>query len=124
MIGLKKKCDSFHVELCIAATLKLRAAPDRRESQCQGPMPEALMAQLQVLRLQRISTASRGVARSNTRRLLVYPALFVAGKFIFPDPRATLIEWGQYHLSWVEVLMVGAAMMAMAEQLKGLTSWS
>ena len=44
--------------------------------------------------------------------------LFVAGKFIFPDPRATLIEWGQYHLSWVEVLMVAAAMVAMAEQLK------
>src|SRR5262249_19540290 len=45
-------------------------------------------------------------------------ALFIAGKFIFPDPRATLIEWGQYHLSWVEILMVGAAMMAMAEQLR------
>jgi hypothetical protein len=45
-------------------------------------------------------------------------ALFVAGKFIFPDPRATLVEWGQYHVSWVEVLMVGAAMMAMAEQLR------
>ena len=45
-------------------------------------------------------------------------ALFIAGKFIFPDPRATLIEWGQYHLSWVEVLMVAAAMMAMAEQLR------
>ena len=45
-------------------------------------------------------------------------ALFIVGKFIFPDPRATLIEWGQYHLSWVEVLMVAAAMMAMAEQLK------
>jgi hypothetical protein len=41
-----------------------------------------------------------------------------AGKFIFPDPRATLVEWGQYHLSWVEVLMVAAAMMAMVEQLK------
>jgi hypothetical protein len=45
-------------------------------------------------------------------------ALFIAGKFIFPDPRATLVEWGQYHISWVEVLMVAAAMMAMAEQLK------
>ena len=45
-------------------------------------------------------------------------ALFIVGKFIFPDPRATLVEWGQYHLSWVEVLMVAAAMMAMAEQLK------
>jgi hypothetical protein len=45
-------------------------------------------------------------------------ALFIVGKFIFPDPRVTLVEWGQYHLSWVEVLMVAAAMMAMAEQLK------
>jgi hypothetical protein len=45
-------------------------------------------------------------------------ALFVAGKFIFPDPRATLVQWGEYHLSWVEILMVGAAMMAMAEQLR------
>jgi hypothetical protein len=45
-------------------------------------------------------------------------ALFVVGKFIFADPRATLVQWGEYHLSWVEVLMVGAAMMAMAEQLR------
>jgi hypothetical protein len=45
-------------------------------------------------------------------------ALFVAGRFIFADPRAILIQWGEYHLSWVEVLMVGAAMMAMAEQLR------
>jgi hypothetical protein len=44
--------------------------------------------------------------------------LFIAGRFIFADPRATLFQWGKYHLSWVEVLMVGAAMMAMAEQLK------
>jgi hypothetical protein len=44
--------------------------------------------------------------------------LFVAGRFIFPDPRAVLIQWGEYHLSWVEVLMVAAAMMAMAEQLR------
>ena len=45
-------------------------------------------------------------------------ALFVAGKFIFADPRAILVQWGEYHLSWVEVLLVGAAMMAMAEQLR------
>jgi hypothetical protein len=45
-------------------------------------------------------------------------ALFVAGKFIFADPRATLVQWGEYHLSWVEVLLVVAAMMAMAEQLR------
>src|SRR5215831_7337476 len=44
--------------------------------------------------------------------------LFVAGKFIFADPRAILVQWGEYHLSWVEVLLVGAAMMAMAEQLR------
>jgi hypothetical protein len=44
--------------------------------------------------------------------------LYVAGKFIFSDPRATLIQWGEYQLSWVEVLMVGAAMMAIAEQLR------
>jgi hypothetical protein len=45
-------------------------------------------------------------------------ALFIAGRFIFADPRAVLIQWGEYHLSWVEVLMVGAAMMAMVEQLR------
>jgi hypothetical protein len=45
-------------------------------------------------------------------------ALFVAGKFIFADPRVTLVQWGEYHLSWVEVLLVVAAMMAMAEQLR------
>jgi hypothetical protein len=44
--------------------------------------------------------------------------LYVVGKLMFPDPRATLLQWGEYHLSWVEVLMVGAAMMAMAEQLR------
>jgi hypothetical protein len=44
--------------------------------------------------------------------------LFIAGKLMFPDPRATLVQWDEYHLSWVEVLMVGAAMMAMAEQLR------
>jgi hypothetical protein len=44
--------------------------------------------------------------------------LFIAGRFIFADPRAVLIQWREYHLSWVEILMVGAAMMAMAEQLR------
>ena len=45
-------------------------------------------------------------------------ALFIVGRLVFADPRATLIQWGEYHLSWVEVLMVGAAMMAMVEQLR------
>lgn len=44
--------------------------------------------------------------------------LFVAGRFIFDDPRATLVQWGTYRVSWVEILMVAAATMAMAEQLK------
>jgi hypothetical protein len=44
--------------------------------------------------------------------------VYIVGKFTFSDPRATLIQWGEYQLSWVEVLLVGAAMMAMAEQLR------
>lgn len=64
----------------------------------------------------------RGAPRTGplkyTPGFLYILALFIVGKFLFPDPRAALIEWGQYHLSWVEVLMVGAAMMAMAEQLR------
>jgi len=64
----------------------------------------------------------RGVDRSSLFKYVpgfVYIlVLYTVGKFIFPDPRATLVQWGEYHLSWVEVLMVGAAMMAMAEQLR------
>jgi len=64
----------------------------------------------------------RGVPRSGplkyTPGFLYILLLFIAGKFVFADPRATLVHWGEYHLSWVEVLMVGAAMMAMAEQLR------
>ena len=43
--------------------------------------------------------------------------LYIAGNFIFLDPRATLVEWRAISRSWVEVILVGAAMMAMAEQL-------
>ena len=63
-----------------------------------------------------------GVARRSPFKyvpgFLYILVLYIAGKFIFSDPRATLVQWGEYPLSWVEVLMVGAAMMAMAEQLK------
>jgi hypothetical protein len=45
-------------------------------------------------------------------------ALYVAGSFIVPDPRTSWELWDGYHLSWVEVLLVAAAMMAIAEQLK------
>ena len=44
--------------------------------------------------------------------------LYVIGAVLFSDPRATLIQWGAYHLSWVEVLLLVAAFMGMAEQMK------
>ena len=44
--------------------------------------------------------------------------LFVVGQLIFPDPRATLFDIAGYKLAWVEVLMVAAAIVAMAEQMK------
>ena len=74
-----------------------------------------------------IASSAAGAFLQPTRRtsplkytpgFLYILVLFVAGRFIFTDPRAILVQWGEYHLSWVEVLMVGAAMMAMAEQLR------
>jgi hypothetical protein len=44
--------------------------------------------------------------------------LYVVGTFLVADPRATLIQWGSYHLSWVEVLLIVAAMVGMAEQMR------
>jgi len=44
--------------------------------------------------------------------------IYIVGKFTIVDPRATLVQFGQYQLSWVEVLLVGAALVAMAEQLR------
>src|SRR5258705_1898998 len=64
----------------------------------------------------------RGAERTSALRYVpgfVYIlVLYIAGKLAFSDPRAILLHWDQYQLSWVEVLMVGAAMMAMAEQLR------
>ena len=65
-----------------------------------------------------LQPARRAGSLRYTPGFLYILALFVAGRFVFADPRAILIQWGEYHLSWVEVLMVGAAMMAMAEQLR------
>jgi hypothetical protein len=45
-------------------------------------------------------------------------ALFIIGQIIFPDPREKLFDIGGYRLAWVEVLMVTAAIIAMAEQIK------
>ena len=44
--------------------------------------------------------------------------LYIVGTYLFPDPRATLVDFMGYRLSWVEVLLVAAAIMAMAEQIK------
>lgn len=44
--------------------------------------------------------------------------LYIIGQFFFPDPRVSLFDiWG-YRLSWVEVLLFAAAIVAMAEQVK------
>jgi hypothetical protein len=44
--------------------------------------------------------------------------LYVLGTFFFSDPRATFVIWGAYDLSWVEVLLVVAAMVSIAGQMK------
>jgi hypothetical protein len=44
--------------------------------------------------------------------------LYIVGQFVFADPRASLFDiWG-YQLSWVEVLLFTAAIVAMVEQVK------
>jgi hypothetical protein len=65
------------------------------------------------------------VARRRRRSRLRYVpgfifilALFVIGQLIFPDPRATLFDVAGYRLAWVEVLIVAAAIVAMAETIK------
>lgn len=44
--------------------------------------------------------------------------LFIAGQLVFDDPRKTLFDINGYRLAWVEVLLLAAAIVAMAEQLK------
>jgi hypothetical protein len=65
------------------------------------------------------------VGRRRRRRVFRYVpgftyvlALFIIGQLFFPDPRATLFDVGGYRLAWVEVLIVAAAIIAMAEQIK------
>ena len=45
-------------------------------------------------------------------------AVYIVGKFLFPDPRGTLLEILGYKISWVEILLLAAAIVAMAEQVK------
>src|SRR5262245_66567493 len=44
--------------------------------------------------------------------------LYIIGKLVFSDPRAILFDIGGYQLAWVEVLLLAAAIVAMAEQIK------
>jgi hypothetical protein len=80
-------------------------------------MIETPMVHAQAPRLPRISGVRGGLTLLNTFPLLLCLGFLRSRKSIFADPRATLVQWGEYHLSWVEVLLVAAAMMAMAEQL-------
>jgi hypothetical protein len=45
-------------------------------------------------------------------------ALYVAGTFLFPDHRATLVEWRGYAISWTQALLVVAALVALADLLR------
>src|ERR1700733_9964046 len=72
--------------------------------------------------------ASSAVRRSTRRSPFKYVpgflyilVLYVAGSLLVPDPRTTWELRDGYRLSWDEVLMVAAAMMAIAEQLKSRT---
>ena len=66
----------------------------------------------------RVQRTRRADPFKYTPGFLYVLAFFVVGKLIFADPRATLVSWGEYNLSWVEVVLVAAAMTAMAEQLR------
>lgn len=44
--------------------------------------------------------------------------LYIIGQLVFTDPRASLFNISGYQLSWVEVLLLAAAIVAMAEQVK------
>jgi hypothetical protein len=74
-----------------------------------------------------VSDADRGHHHHKSRALGLVPGflyiliLFIIGQLIFADPRATLFNVAGYRLAWVEVLLVAAAIMAMAEQIKVAT---
>ena len=74
-----------------------------------------------------VSDADRGHHHRKSRFLGWVPGffyilvLFIVGQMFFADPRATLFNIAGYRLAWVEVLLVAAAIMAMAEQIKVAT---
>ncbi len=71
-----------------------------------------------------VGGADRDHPRSSTGVLRFIPGfvyiliLYIVGKFAFSDPRAPLFDILGYQLSWVEILLLGAAVVAMAEQVK------
>src|SRR5205085_10149085 len=64
---------------------------------------------------------NKGRVRSLVPGLVYILVLFIVGQLFFSDPRAVLISAARYQLAWVEVLLVAAAIMAMAEQIKVAT---
>ena len=62
--------------------------------------------------------SKRGGAFSLVPGFFYILILYIIGKYVFADPRAPLFDFQGYKLSWVEVLMVAAAIMDMAEQIK------
>ena len=49
--------------------------------------------------------------------------LYIAGKFTFSDPRATLVQWGEYQLSWVESSFGRRRYDGDGRAIEGLASW-
>jgi hypothetical protein len=68
--------------------------------------------------------ADRAHARGRVGLLGLMPGFvfiliaYVVGKSVFPDPRAPLFNILEYRISWVEILLLAAAIVAMAEQIK------
>jgi hypothetical protein len=65
--------------------------------------------------------SKRGGSFSLVPGFLYILILYIVGTYLFPDQRATLVDFLGYKLSWVEVLLAAAAIMAMAEQIKVAT---
>lgn len=71
-----------------------------------------------------IAEGDRVVVRRRSRLFGIVPGFvfillaYLIGKYLFPDPRATLLDVFGYKISWVEILLLGAAVVAMAEQVK------
>ena len=61
---------------------------------------------------------SRGGALRYVPGFVYILLLYIFGQLVFSDPRASLFDILGYRLSWVEVLLAAAAIVAMAEQVQ------